>query len=142
MRAFIQPRRCLLVVALAVSGTGMADVPALKPVAVAVTITLAIIRQATQVSSSQISQPPSLQSGPAANFANLFPSHDIFRDTPKNLDGIPNGCARHSASLCYDYRSGRAIYKPTRRLLPAIPGMTPHNLAVHRDKVVAQYTFK
>ena len=140
MRAFIQPCRCLLVVALAVSGTGMADVPALKPVGV--TITPAIIRQASQVSQVSSSQISQLPSGPAANLSNLSPSHDIFRDTPKNLDGIPNGCARNSASLCYDYRSGRAIYKPTRRLLPAIPGMTPHNLAVHRNKVVAQYTFK
>jgi hypothetical protein len=52
------------------------------------------------------------------------------------------GCPPDSGSLCYDYRSGRVVYKPMRLLLPAIPGMTPENLAVHRDKIVAQYTFK
>jgi hypothetical protein len=55
---------------------------------------------------------------------------------------MPNDCARNSGALCYDYRSGRAVYKPMRSFLPAIPGMTAHNLSIHRDKVVAQYTFK
>ena len=55
---------------------------------------------------------------------------------------MPNGCAHNSAALCYDYRTGRAVYKPTRKLLPGIPGLTPHNLAIHRDRIVAQYTFK
>lgn len=74
--------------------------------------------------------------------ADTPPQHDIFRDSPKNLERIPNGCAHNNGSLCYDYRSGSAVYKPMRKLLPDIPGMTPHNLSIRRDKVVAQYTFK
>ena len=71
-----------------------------------------------------------------------YPAQNIAQDTPKNLDHLPNSCAQNSGSLCYDYRSGRAMYKPMRNLLPGIPGMTPHNLSLHRDKIVAQYTFK
>ena len=67
---------------------------------------------------------------------------NVFQGPLKNLERIPNGCARDSGSLCYDYRSGHAVYKPMRKLLPEIPGMTPHNLSIHHDKIVAQYTFK
>ena len=61
---------------------------------------------------------------------------------PNDVRSIPNGCAQNQASLCFDYRSGHAMYKPMRRLLPPIPGMTPHNLSIHRDKIVAEYSFK
>lgn len=60
----------------------------------------------------------------------------------QNIEHIPNACSQHSGSLCFDYRAGRAVYKPMRSLLPPIPGMTPHNFSIRRDKVVVQYTFK
>lgn len=67
---------------------------------------------------------------------------NITQMPTKNLEHIPNACSQQSGSLCFDYRAGQAVYKPMRRLLPPIPGMTPHNLSIRRDKVVAQYTFK
>lgn len=66
----------------------------------------------------------------------------IFRATHKTLEQIPNACSQNSGSLCFDYRTGHAVYKPMRTLLPAISGLTPHNLSLRRDKIVAQYTFK
>lgn len=71
-----------------------------------------------------------------------YPARNIVQGTPNNLDYLPNSCAQSSGSLCYDYRSGHAMYKPMRNLLPVIPGMTPHNLSLHRDRIVAEYTFK
>ena len=69
------------------------------------------------------------------------PPNDIFRDMPRSLEHIPNSCSQKSGSLCFDYRTGHAVYKPMRKLLPEIPGMTPHNLSIRRDKIVAQYSF-
>ena len=66
----------------------------------------------------------------------------ILRDAHKSVEHIPNACSKASGSLCYDYRTGHAVYKPMRALLPPISGMTPHNLSLRRDKIVAQYTFK
>lgn len=66
----------------------------------------------------------------------------ISREVPKSLEQIPNACSQASGSLCFDYRTGHAVYKPMRALLPTISGMTPHNLSLRRDKIVAQYTFK
>ena len=54
---------------------------------------------------------------------------------------LPHGCAKQSGALCYDYRAGHAIYKPMRKLLPDIPGMTPDNLSLRRNKIVARYSF-
>jgi hypothetical protein len=71
-----------------------------------------------------------------------YPAQEIFQSAPKNLERLPNGCEQKGASLCYDYRSGRAMYKPMRKLLPGLPGMTPHNLSIHRNRIVAQYSFK
>ncbi len=70
------------------------------------------------------------------------PAHDLFRDTSRQPDHIPNACTQKSGSLCFDYRTGHAVYKPMRRLLPAIPGMTPHNLSIRRNRIVAEYRFK
>ena len=55
---------------------------------------------------------------------------------------LPNGCAQKGGALCYDYRAGHAVYKPMRSLLPSIPGMTPDNLSIRRNKIVARYSFK
>ncbi len=54
----------------------------------------------------------------------------------------PNACGHGTSSLCYDYRTGSAIYKPMAGLLPAIPGLTPRNLTIRRNAIVASYTFK
>lgn len=66
----------------------------------------------------------------------------VAKQTEWVANHASGGCPPDSGSLCNDYREGRVVYKPMRLLLPAILGMTPANLAVHRDKIVAQYTFK
>lgn len=61
---------------------------------------------------------------------------------PADSRQLPHGCAQKSAALCYDYRAGHAVYKPMQSLLPSIPGMTPDNLSLRRNKIVARYSFK
>ena len=73
---------------------------------------------------------------------NEYAPHNVLPGTASNLSQVPNGCAHNQASLCFDYRTGRAVYKPLRQLLPAIPGMSPHNLSIRRDKILAEYSFK
>ena len=99
-------------------------------------ITSKIIQEASAATSHPVSPVGSILS------IDNPPQHDLFRDSPKNLENIPNSCSHNSSSLCFDYRTGRAVYKPMRKLLPSIPGMTPQNLSIRRDKIVAQYTFK
>lgn len=116
---------------LAVATAGMAETP---PRHVApVKITPELILQASELPQPSQDSPYLLRRDVQA--------HDLFRDTPKNLEHVPNGCSHNNASLCFDYRTGHAVYKPMRKLLPEIPGMTAHNLSLRRGKIVAQYTF-
>ena len=61
---------------------------------------------------------------------------------PADSRQLPHGCAQKSGALCDDYRACHAVYKPMQRLLPSIPGMTPDNLSIRRNKIVARYRFK
>jgi hypothetical protein len=67
----------------------------------------------------------------------------IMLRTPTQAEEmLPDRCRDPGASLCYDARTRKVIYKPMRKLLPEIPGMTPHNLALSRNKITASYTFR
>jgi hypothetical protein len=46
-----------------------------------------------------------------------------------------------SNSLCYDPASGRVVYKPARNYMPEIPGLTPENISVKRDRITLRYSF-
>lgn len=131
-KEFLSVPWLLAMALMAASTTGTAEAPPRNTVPVQ--ITPQMIQQASAPAQPTKDSPYLLRPED--------PPHDIFHDTPRNLEHIPNGCSRNGESLCFDYRSGHAVYKPTRKLLPEIPGMTPHNLSIRRNKIVAQYTFK
>lgn len=74
--------------------------------------------------------------------APLASSEPINLTAHHDAKSAPNACGNGASSLCYDYRTGSAIYKPMAGLLPTIPGLTPRNLAIRRNGIVASYTFK
>lgn len=55
---------------------------------------------------------------------------------------IPGSCEVSSAALCYDYRNGGAVYKPSRHLLPEISGMRRESVSLKRDKITFKYSFR
>jgi hypothetical protein len=67
---------------------------------------------------------------------------NLLRAPAAAEEQVSDRCKDPGASLCYDTRTRKFIYKPMRRFLPEIPGMTPHNLALSRNKITASYTFK
>ena len=123
----------LIAVALmAVTTVGLAEAP--SRTAGALTITPEMIQRATQAIPPPEARLPLLR--------RERPPDDSAQHVPENPAYLPRGCAQKGASLCYDYHAGYAVYRPMLKLLPAIPGMTPHNLAIRRHRIVAQYTFK
>ena len=54
---------------------------------------------------------------------------------------IPGSCSASGNSICYDYRTGRAVYRPARNLMPEIAGMKRESLSIKRDKVTFHYSF-
>lgn len=133
---FPRDLRLLLAIPMATATAGMAEMSSGKTSPVKVTPEMI-----HQVSRQEQLEQPSLRTRPPL-IRKDNDSIDIFRGSPRTLERLPNACDQNSGSLCFDYRSGRTVYKPMRKLLPEIPGMTAHNLSLRRNKIVAQYTFK
>jgi hypothetical protein len=64
----------------------------------------------------------------------MIPRADLRQENSRS------SCKSDSA-LCYDAASGRIVYKPARSLMPDLPGFTPENISVKRDRVVFRYSF-
>ena len=58
---------------------------------------------------------------------------------------MPQAQSRSSCTadrdLCYDADSGHIVFKPVRQFMPGLPGMTPENISVKRDRIVFRYSF-
>lgn len=54
----------------------------------------------------------------------------------------PSSCATSALSLCYDYRTGHAVYKPARQLMPDIHGLQRESMSLKRSGIMLRYSFK
>jgi len=93
--------------------------------------------QAKSVQQSGIVAPfnPSIVDAPPP-FTQLAPPKAL------DLEPIPGACSTSGGALCYDYRTGRAVFTRARELMPSIGGMRRENLTLKRDKVTFNYSFK
>lgn len=96
--------------------------------------------ESSQLRSTPPVSAPSRSAPFVARFGDAPP--DLLPLGPQTDTGIPGSCARAGDSLCYDYRQGRVVYKPARRLMPEIAGLRRESLSVKRDKVTLNYSFK
>lgn len=78
---------------------------------------------------------------PGPVFSQIDRTSDLLKPPSNNNVAPPNSCSANSSSLCYDYRTGRAVFKPTKRLLPAVPGLTPESITLKRDRLALNYSF-
>jgi hypothetical protein len=51
-------------------------------------------------------------------------------------------CDATTRQLCYDTGSGKIVYRKTRELMPALPGLTPEHIDVRRDRITFKYSFQ
>jgi hypothetical protein len=58
------------------------------------------------------------------------------------LEPLPGSCSPTGATLCYDYRTGSSVFKPSRALMPEIRGMQRESLTLKRNKLAFNYSFK
>ena len=86
----------------------------------------------------------------ATTFADMLPVPPLLRMQPAattlsrevGRDLGHNACAHSGAALCYDYRTGRAVFKPARALLPKINGLRGESITLKRQGLYANYSFK
>lgn len=96
-----------------------------------------------QVQSIQAAQAPG--GGAGTNRPFLLDPEDPLPEVNFNprleRERISGSCSASGGSLCYDYRTGRAVYRPAREWMPEIQGMRRESLSVRRNKVVLHYSF-
>lgn len=66
----------------------------------------------------------------------------LFPPVSNKHEHIPGSCETSAGALCYDYRNGNSVYKPSRQLMPGISGMQRESVAVKRDKITFKYSFR
>jgi hypothetical protein len=82
---------------------------------------------------------PGHQSAPFVNPAlapepelDLAPRRDARQERSRSACGV-------ETALCYD--AGHIVFKPARRVMPDIPGLTRENISVKRDRIILRYSF-
>jgi hypothetical protein len=65
----------------------------------------------------------------------------LFPPVSNQREHIPGSCEASAGALCYDYRNGNSVYKPSRQLMPEISGMQRESVTVKRDKITFKYSF-
>jgi hypothetical protein len=78
-------------------------------------------------------------SGPA--FGQVDRSNEWLKPPTSGSAAPPNACSASASSLCYDYRTGRAVFRPTKHLLPPVPGLKPESITLKRDRLALNYSF-
>jgi hypothetical protein len=99
----------------------------------------------SKLAASWAAAPPAGRSAPFVAFRG-----PLWADAPQALmslspareSAIPGSCARDAETLCYDYRQGRIVYQPARKLMPEIGGLRRESLTLKRDRVTLNYSFK
>jgi hypothetical protein len=89
-------------------------------------------------------------SSPSTSASSSAPFHaaavpDLPTLTPHagmEREPIPGSCKVSASMVCYDYKDGRAVFKPARNLMPEISGMRRESLTLKRDKITLNYSFK
>jgi hypothetical protein len=72
-------------------------------------------------------------------------AHDGLPGTPSPQSGYrgPRAACEHSGSdLCYDLADRRIVYRPARRYMPQLDGLTAESVSLRRDGVRLRYSFR
>jgi hypothetical protein len=77
-----------------------------------------------------------------APIASALTPTPLFPPVSAKRERIPGSCEVSASALCYDYRHGSSVYKPSRQLMPEISGMQRESVAVKRDKITFKYSFR
>lgn len=55
----------------------------------------------------------------------------------------PNGaCEKHARDLCYDLVDGRVVYRPVRKWMPPLEGLTAESVSLRRNRLTLKYSFR
>ena len=56
--------------------------------------------------------------------------------------GPRGACQATARDLCYDLSDRRIVFRPARRYMPKMEGLTADSVSVNRNRIVLRYTFR
>ena len=56
--------------------------------------------------------------------------------------GPQGACSQSAADVCYDLSAGRIVYRPARRFMPRVEGLTAESISLRHDRVILKYSFR
>jgi hypothetical protein len=105
------------------------------------------VRKSVKPSASTATKPVvlttrSITANPAGPvFGQVDRTSELLKPPVTSSAAPPNACSTSASSLCYDYRTGRAVFRPTKHLLPPVPGLKPESITLKRDRLALNYSF-
>jgi len=70
------------------------------------------------------------------------PSPDLAFREERLMRGPQGACEFSTHDVCYDAADARLVYRPARRYMPRIEGLTPENVQLRPNRIVLKYSFK
>jgi len=70
------------------------------------------------------------------------PSPDFLFREEQILRGPQGACELSTRDVCYDAADARIVYRPARRYMPKIDGLTAENVQLRPNRIVLKYSFR
>ena len=90
-----------------------------------------------------VSAPPVVAiATPTVTHGGKDPLPEILMRAESETHSLGPGCADGAATLCYDLRDGRMVYRGAREYMPHVEGMKAESISLRHDGFVLRYSFK
>jgi len=92
--------------------------------------------------SRAVASAASTRPGPAPFAAGRDPWPELLLREEQARRGPRGNCEYTTADLCYDLVASRVVYRPARRYMPELGGLTPEGVSVRSHRIVFRYSFR
>jgi hypothetical protein len=70
------------------------------------------------------------------------PMPELLLREEQQRRGPQAACNNTGADVCYDLAAGRIVYRPARRYMPGIDGLTAESISLRHDRIILKYSFR
>ena len=70
------------------------------------------------------------------------PLPQLLMQEEQDRRGLRGSCETAAKDLCFDAADGRVVYRPARKYMPKLDGLTPENVSLRGHRITFKYSFK
>ncbi len=120
--------------------------PCSRSIVASVLAALGCAAHAADLDLSLKSRAVAAAASPKAAAAAFAPGSDPWTRSPPNeareRGGPRASCEYSTRDICYDLTQARVVYRPARRYMPSVGGLTPENVSLRRHRIIFTYSFR